>query len=312
MNYLLNYDLKNEFANDSYRMIKNPIEKFLIYKSIKTDIGNIDVYNNAKVKREKDKQLYVTIEDPDSKSNNEGVLKYIHSLSGMRNEYNPFSDAMTSILTPIASAYELFLEPNLKANDKYGNKRITIKQLLEMRALKDYDIINKLTEIKELKEFAQLGFTIGNYIPVPPGFNCERSNGGKNDSWDLTLMKIHEWFKKEDDDVIFVDLLHNKCGKKENVLNWLKYYGNKENGWENFIIKNYLDDFVDKNFNPIEFCDNHNWEHIIIDEPVQYMCTCSKCISKRGERIIAEIKQHTNDKEMKYFHTMIGNLNVEL
>ena len=122
MNYLLNYDLKNEFANDSYRMIENPIEKFLIYKSIKTCISNTDKYNNAKVKREKDKQLYVTIEDPDSKSNNDGVLKYIYSLSGMRNEYNPFSDAMTSILTPIASAYELFLEPNLKANDKYGKK----------------------------------------------------------------------------------------------------------------------------------------------------------------------------------------------
>lgn len=311
MNYLLNYDLKNEFANNNYREVENPIEKFLIYKLIKTDIGNIDVYNNAKVKREKDKQLYVAIEDPDWKSNNEGILKYVYSLSGMRNEYNPLSDAMTSILTPIASAYELFLEPDLKANNKYGNKRITIKQLLEMRGSKDYDIINKLTEIKELNEFAQLGFTIGNYIPVPPGFNCERSNGGKNDSWDLTLMKICEWFNKEDDDVIFVDLLHDKCGKKENVLNWLKSYGNKENGWENFIINNYLQDFVDEDLNPIEFCDNHNWKHINIDDPVKYMCTCSKCICKRGERIIANIKQHTVDEEMKYFQTMIDKLNVK-
>lgn len=312
MNYLLNYDLKNEFANDSYRMIENPIEKFLIYKSIKTCISNTDKYNNAKVKREEDKQLYVAIEDPDWKSNNEGILKYVYSLSGMRNEYNPLSDAMTSILIPIESVYELFLESDLKDNNKYRNMRTSIYKLLEMRASKDYDIINKLAKIEGLLNFAQLGFTIGNYIPVSPGFNCERSNGGKNDSWDLTLMKIHEWFKKEDNDVIFVDLLHNKCRKKENVLKWLKSYGVKENGWENFIIKNYLEDFVDKNFNPIEFCDNHNWEHIIINDPVQYMCTCSKRIFKRGERIIAEIKQHIVDDEMKYFQTLIGNLNVKL
>lgn len=311
MSTLVNYDLKNEFANDNYRRIENPIEKFLIYKSIKTDIGNIDVYNNAKTKQEEDKKLYVSIEDPDLKSNNEGILKYIYSLSGMRNEFNPLSDAMTSILTPIASAYQMFLEPDLKANVKYGNKRITIKQLLEMRTIKDYDIINKLIEIEGLLKFAQFGFTIGNFIPVPPGFNRERSNGGKNDSWDLTLMKINDWFKKGNDDVIFVDLLHNKCEKKENVLNWLKSYGDNENGWKKFIINNYLEDFVDKEFNPIEFCENHNWGHINIDDPIKFMCSCSKCICKRGERIIEEIKQHKVDEEMKVFQDLIGRLNIK-
>ena len=52
----------------------------------------------------------------------------------------------------------------------------------------------------EAGRFLQLTHSIGNFIPVPRGFNTGRSGEyAKWDSWDLTLAQIFQWYTDNSD-----------------------------------------------------------------------------------------------------------------
>ena len=84
------------------------------------------------------------------------------------------------------------------------------------------------TTCPNLKMFLELYHTIGNYCPVPAGFNGARSGNIANyDYWDLTLMKIREWFYNRDDkfndQLLESQLLHDK-GNWKNCKSWLNKF----------------------------------------------------------------------------------------
>lgn len=89
---------------------------------------------------------------------------------------------MTSIWTTLKEYIKL----------KTGVSKINENDTWEMFILRECQRIN-LSFNAGL--FLELGHSIGNFIPVPQGFNVGRSNWGKWDYWGLTLYQIYQWYR---------------------------------------------------------------------------------------------------------------------
>lgn len=142
---------------------------------------------------------------------------------------------------------------------------------------------------KNMLDFLSVNHTVGNFIPVPEGFNFARSNGGKNDYWDYTLEQIKEWYERDTEDKrndILDKFLSgkNKETAIKNCSKWIVSYDDGEKGWENFVNANYLNDsFV-----------NDKYEIIVFSKEIQksgkknisdfnnFFEKATKCITDRG------------------------------
>lgn len=141
----------------------------------------------------------------------------------------------------------------------------------------------------------QVYHTIGNFCPVPPHFNVARSGShGNYDYWDLTLNKIHEcYFPKNEkvQDIIEKQLFHgNSKGDVNACLQWINSYGQKEEGWKKFIELNFMQDYVDDDYNPKPFVKGHTWENNRfknIKNMMAFSIEAERRIIKRGIRIIS-------------------------
>lgn len=129
------------------------------------------------------------------------------------------------------------------------SNRSNIKKFIE-----NLDKFHIEVNVKHLNKFLGLTHSIGNFIPVPEGFNVGRSLR-TSDYWDLALYNIHLWYETKND-----DYLNRFLPKRnENVIKytklWLDYYDN----WYGFIEENYLQSFVsdDASLKPIPFWDEH-------------------------------------------------------
>lgn len=145
-------------------------------------------------------------------------------------------------------------------------------------------------------------FTVGNYCPVPAGFNGPRSRWGRYDYWDLTLMKIREWYCNEsgpDADRIFLkeQLLNNHPGSSpDNCRAWLTWFENKgalpqKDGWHSFVDTLLLQDYVDADYNVKPFWPGHSWRNPDLPEDREAvnrgLLTISIRIASRSARIIS-------------------------
>lgn len=122
-----------------------------------------------------------------------------------------------------------------------------------------------------MRKFLSMTHTIGNYCPVPVEFNGARSGHfASHDYWDLTLMKIHDWYmaaegtapeeqKKEEQDRMIRELMHDR-GNHENCRKWLSYFGAGSDGWHHFVDTLYMQDYVDKNYSVKPFWKGHGWD----------------------------------------------------
>ena len=121
-----------------------------------------------------------------------------------------------------------------------------------------------------MRKFLDLCHTIGNYCPVPVGFNASRSGyKALHDYWDLTLMKIRKWYR-EKDDAILVELLHQRCEALSNCKEWLIWFEKnakekgKKDGWHNFVdtlfMQDYVKDYEKGNYEVKPFWEGHTWE----------------------------------------------------
>lgn len=132
-----------------------------------------------------------------------------------------------------------------------------------------------------MRDFLAISHTIGNYCPVPAGFNAARCGPfAKWDYWDLTLQKIYQWytFKGKDaleqDDLVQNELLHQK-GLPLYCVRWLEWFEKEENktdqrqdGWHNFVDTLYLQDYVytekvdgHELYEPRPFWEGHTWDN---------------------------------------------------
>ncbi len=310
--YLQNNPVYYDFSDDctesaAYRE-KKGYEKYFIYRSPKPDVK--EIYPAAASAIEKNYQLYGKVGDPDAESN---LLQNIYSLlwpeiKEKKNGYmmykdresgedRIYSDTMTSCQT-VLNSYVKSKMPEVF--EKYDVKYVSVKMCIELYET-DPAFKKLLEESKDLKNFIKVYHTLGNYIPVPYGFNGARSGYfGSHDSWDLTLMKIKEYYDavKENpsnsgelfvcpSEIRIMELLH--CDKEMlSCYQWLNSFA----GWEDFIEKNFLQDFVGEDYQPIPFCKDHSWKRPqILDNFDEFFRNAGQMIEKRSGRMIEEIKE---------------------
>lgn len=276
------YSLDMETDSTAYLRIKNPIERFYVYKS-----GNVDkqsVYQGAVRYRMLNESICQSVHDCDSCELMKDVYKSLWAEAIADSETSMIDgqhgDTMTSLQHSLNSSIRLI--ETEEERQRRGRKRISLAYQIELLSSTS-DFLARTGKIKGLDSFAVLYHTIGNMIPVPPMFNASRSNFGADDYWDVTLMKIKEWYDSRDRATLAA-LLHKKEESDQAVETcekWLTWFGS----WNGFLEKNYLNDFVDRNNEPIPFKPNtaHDIE--------SFYETCSDLIAKRGQRLIGELKK---------------------
>ena len=309
------YDFVEDTIDDIYALKKyegldDILKKYFVYraglyKETHNDllIKQVQPTVNSFVEKSK---LYKT-KDPDQYS---VLLRqvYLHLWGYIYlNKYCNCSDTMTSAQILLNQCIKCLPKNNRdELNCIYENRnkdvKGTVNSTIALAACNQQTkFLDSISEcIPEFCRFVALYHTIGNYSPIPEGFNVPRSNGGKKDFWDLTLMCIKEYFFESDIEkkkrIVSIDLLNNhKYSNSEIVIEWLNYFGNGKDGWKRFVEINLFQDFVDDKYEVIPFWDNHNIDNLKLpmDQKTLSSALTTICdlIESRGDRIVSIIKK---------------------
>ena len=220
------------------------------------------------------------------------------------------SDTMTSAWTPVRKYFEKhYAEKIENYKQRYGLRWASPDVLKGVYA--EEKKVQEEIDSSPLLRFVSLSHTIGNYIPVPRGFNMPRSGVyASHDCWDLTMMKIREFydtmcpepFSCPEDLKRIMELLHYDSSIL-NTIDWLRFLAKKENGenpFDGFVKAMYLESYVTDAGEVKAFCKNHDWLHVNPDEYwkslsdadfMQFFETASDCIEKRGRAIVEALKR---------------------
>lgn len=123
--------------------------------------------------------------------------------------------------------------------------------------------------------------------------------------WDLSLMKIRQWYLATNTiskrKILVEDLFHfNKSGDVESTTKWLKKFGKGQIGWENFINTFFFQDWVnteDENSNHyyevVPLCANHDWANPLtpVDNLEEFFDNYQKRIYSRGIKIFNKLRK---------------------
>ena len=211
--------------------------------------------------------------DPDSKSE---ILQEIYKLLWgdlcsqwfmQKKNGRICSDNMTSAQNFVNQAMkkEAFLQKDkykeCRENKQKYSTNFMIKVYEKDKKEKDKELTELFNEYN-LNTLIRVYHTIGNYCPVPRFFNPARAGymNADYDFWDLTLMKIKEYYDAdrnlENDSRIIYDELFKTKKNPLPCKAWLDYFGS----WEKFIDSNFFDDYVDDDYNVIPFWTGHGWD----------------------------------------------------
>lgn len=283
--------LKYDFTHDcdytpggEYKLLMG-YEKYFAYKSL-VKVGKV--------------------KDPDSSSN---LLQSIYktlwpeleSMEHMKGASRIRSDTMTSVQYTLPYYFaDKFPDEAEKYKEKNPGQRFSVKMCEAMYS--QYETVASNLNLKaneDLKHFISVYHTLGNYSPVPTGFNVARSGGGAYDYWDLTLMKIKNYFdlRKEPQTKIagginqIASLLH--CEEIINCLRWLDGY----ESWKEFVEENFFQDYVDENWEVIPFCKGHSWENGCnkISDYDEFFRNVWTRIEKRTIKMIQALKEKVKE-----------------
>lgn len=298
---------------------KDTYEKWMLYKAgelLKKNVSEefVEIRRYfGEGKHDKEKKIIMKLHDPDGNIKDGKILggsrllQYIykklwpeltaqefmkHLLNDNQNTWI-CSDTMTSAQQRMND----FLQVIADGDFENVRTRIKEKQQYSLRLcielyLKDK---NKFKEkLGSMENFLNHWHMLGNYCPVPRDFNSARSGRhAVHDYWDLTLLKIQEYYKKRDKEdevwkILGEELLHGSGNVLACKL-WLDYFGS----WENFIEKNYMQDFVDVDiedgYKVIRFFKGHSWDNPKpknLNEFEDLFRKASEMIEKRTERIV--------------------------
>lgn len=295
------FDFTRDNDCESYLLINNPIDRYFAYKSSKKSIIG-SCYKEASELAKINVEKYKKVGDPDLSSE---LLQNIYKLlwpqlcnkEYMLNNNWIQSDTMTSAQNTFNVAIETLIETESEREFRksYGiRNRVSNSYCIELYIKDREGIIERIMQIPGECSFLNLYHTLGNYVAVPKLFNSARSGRyASHDYWDLTLMKIHEYFL-ENNIVRIEELLHGK-GSTQNCKKWLDDFGSGEFGWKNFIDVLFFQDYVDTDYNVIPFCSGHSWNHPNITDCPEFFINVSRLIFLRGKRMFAECKKKSED-----------------
>ena len=312
MRYQYDYDIKDDLINliqikndftganelkyylDKYTkekdILKRNLMKFCIYK-LSAELSDREIHNfDCDVSKDiiiSFQRTYNWLSDSLFCHQKDGYGNVISSKYELLKDNMVFrGDTMTSIWTILKGYVKL----------KTGISRISENDTWEWFILRES---NNIQLSSNAGLFLELGHTLGNFIPVPLGFNVGRSNFGKWDSWDLTLFQIYKWYSDNSQENEYYNnqalerLFTNDRNKQSTVLNcqeWLSTFRT----WNDFVKENYLQSFVDRNGVPKQFFKNHTLEYPqpqTLQEYEEFFRTVNECIAERGKMIIKVLEQ---------------------
>lgn len=296
----LHYDFTDDCTDHPEYQRKKGYDKYFIYRCPKPEGKGI--YPAADTVIEDNYQRYGKIGDPDSESK---LLQNIYTqlwpeIKEQESEYRInnknwiYSDTVISIQTTLNNYIGKEMPELLK---EYGVKRVSNKMCIEL-----YETNPTLKELlnksEDLLHLVTVYHTLGNYIPVCYGFNMARSGYyGSHDYWDLTLMKIKEYYDKRAVQSGFQDL---RCRPEVKIMELLHcdrgliccyQWLNRYEDWKDFINKNFLQDFVDIDDRPIPLCKGHSWEEPQVKNFEEFFKNSWQIIEKRSARMIKMLEK---------------------
>ena len=308
------YDLSNDGANDYYCNMKNGVKKFFAYmiEAKKDKFKDIEI-----VKTEIEKCGTILL-DPDNASNLvQEIYKILWNVKedSMRRCIIIKGDTLNSANTTVDCFYK-YIEENIdKEVIKHKNHIYYI--LHDYLTGENSEIINEMINNEELEKFVRSYHTIGNFMPIPVGSNVPRGKSSKiHDYLDLTLLYIYNYYMKNDYkgiSYILNQIKNDKWLERTDVklyIEWLNDFGKGEEGWHNFIEKNYLEAFVNEDYFPKELWQGHfdmdsNGEIISVlpegqsisekyegkSKCVEYFDNARDLILQRGDQMIKILKE---------------------
>lgn len=211
-------------------------------------------------------------------------------------------DTMTSPLTPLKRYFVL-----------QGFDEKTIRKNFDDFVL---DNISNINISENASNFICNTHSIGNFFPVPQGFNTGRSNFGKWDSWDLVMKQIYLWFQDnpnisvQTNNTALTKLLSNSKNVGDAVnhcVKWLKNFSD----WKDFVNGNHLNSYVDSKGKPILFFKNHSLENPLpntLEEMEEFFKNANNCILKRGIEVDKKLNSDSeiiNDTKISYKDDLI-------
>lgn len=129
------------------------------------------------------------------------------------------------------------------------------------KELKQFSFYHNENLITNIKLFAVLTHSIGNFTVLPYGINTQRGTGQAKDYWDLSLKGMHQY---------------------------LLEFDHGATSWQAFIEKYYLQPYVNYNFEPQELWDTHFHSAAIPQKPEnfeQFYVNANLLIEERGKWI---------------------------
>jgi len=332
------YDFSAENATEEYCKASG-VEKYIIYKTYTSDSKWSKAFRSGEEFRRNVRKYYTEaekngkkvikrIKDPDDFSKgSKSLLQEIYKKIWPDLEC-AYSDTMTSVQYIMARYFE---EEKETGDEKKRRLKLSKRQLcsikyminlwsLEVKASDQEGIKNAVEKAAKnlssglkqngLEDFLSAWHTLGNYCPVPKGFNVGRSNFGKHDFWDLTLMVIRKWYLTKDEllkeKIIREDLFHNsKKGDIGACTKWLVQCGGGSTGeecWENFVKKLAFEDWVDKDYAVKPLWEGHEWVNALlqVDDWERFFHEYSRRILERTKELIDRLSYAVRKEEI--FH----------
>lgn len=302
------WDVVNEFS-DEYKNLKDPFKKYFIYKLSSPD----SAYKEWDKKFKEDNPYWRELKDPDTQST---LLQEIYGLLWpdlvdkcfMKEKNYIYADTMNSVQTTLVQIMkDIDKEKEILGNlvKRKRNYSANYSIALYSKTEEAGEFVKELRCFNGLENLIRYYHTIGNFLPVPYGFNSLRYRRTQ-DYWDLTLFRIYKWYLATGDKTAQNDELHNLLCKEyqykpavfeEAVRScemWLAYFVT----WQGFIEKNFLQDFVlisNRVYGkPKEFWAGHFSGPLLPETKTQMECFCtnaSSWILARGNRMAIALNE---------------------
>ena len=166
-------------------------------------------------------------------------------------------------------------------------------------------------------EFLKVVYTIGNFIPIPlrGDFNGKRAKANfAEDYWDLTLLAVYRYYTGGDNSEDWTELF-----QEASVRRWLSGYGDGQVGWNRFVERNFLQDFVNQEGNgygqPKELWRGHfsgGGKPKEKEQFIAFFTNASVWIQARGVRIAIAVKKTLEGQKLRELaQEMAGNRSKE-
>ena len=195
------------------------------------------------------------------------------------------------IITTTENGWEVSKKYQKISKDNYWDAAI-LDNYAYFENKEDKDALTKTAAY----EFFRIYHTVGNFLPAPPAFQDRGSMQlPSHDYWDLALMCIYNYFCKVNDPKYKKYTLEWLIKKEEAVSScraWLDSFGSGQGGWDCFVERNFLQDFVNRDGEPYgppkELWKGHFTNGTRPND--HSFINTSAWIAERGERIARAVK----------------------